>query len=72
MSSTNEYIEELEKHRGLSNEVIEKYKKLVDKLDEEIDQHVKYELALREIICRLIEGRVSEEDRKRILEKFRS
>lgn len=70
--TTDEYIAELEEHRKLSNEAINKYKKLVEGFDREIEIYQKYEDTLREIICRLIEGRISEEDRKMILEKFRN
>ena len=68
----DEYIAELEEHRKLSSEVIDKYKKLVKGFDREIEVHQKYEETLREIICRLIEGRISEENRKMLLEKFRN
>lgn len=70
--TTDEYIAELEEHRKLSNEAVDKYKKLVKGLDREIEMHREYESTLREIICRLIEGRISEENRKMILEKFRN
>ena len=70
--TTDEYIAELEEHRKLSNEAINKYKKLVKGLDREIEIHQKYEETLREIICRLIDGRISEKNRKMLLEKFRN
>ena len=70
--TTDEYIAELEEHRKLSNEAIDKYKKLVKGLDREIEIRQKYEETLREIICRLIEGRISEENKERLLEKFRN
>ena len=70
--ATDEYVAELEEHRRLSNEAIDKYKKLVNGLDREIEMHQKYEETLREIICRLIEGRISEENRKMLLDKFRN
>lgn len=68
----DEYVAELEEHRRLSNEAIDKYKKLVKNFDREIATHEKYEKTLKEIICRLIEGRISEEDKERLLEKFRN
>lgn len=70
--TTDEYIAELEEHRRLSNETIDKYKKLVKGLDREIEMHCEYESTLREIICRLIEGRISEKNGKKLLEKFRN
>ena len=70
--TTDEYIAELEEHMKLSSEAIDKYKKLVKGFDREIEIHQKYEETLREIICRLIEGRISEENRKMLLEKFRN
>ena len=70
--TTDEYIAELEEHRRLSNEAIDKYKKLVKSLDREIEMHREYESTLREIIYRLVEGRISEENRKMLLEKFRN
>lgn len=70
--TTDEYVAELEEHRRLSNEAVDKYKKLVKDLDREIEMHREYESTLREIICRLVEGRISEENRKMILEKFRN
>ena len=69
---TDEYIAELEEHRKLSNEAVDKYKKLVKSLDREIEMHREYESTLKEIICRLIEGRISEENKERLLEKFRN
>lgn len=68
----SEYIDELEEHRKLSNEAVDKYKKLVGNLDREIAIHERYEKTLKEIICRLIEGRISEENKERLLEKFRN
>lgn len=70
--TTDEYIAELEEHRKLSNEAVDKYKKLVGNLDREIEIHQKYEKTLKEIVCRLIEGRISEENKERLLEKFRN
>lgn len=70
--ATDEYIAELEEHRKLSNEAVDKYKKLVEGLDREIAIHQKYEETLKEIICRLIEGRISEENKEKLLEKFRN
>ena len=70
--ATDEYVAELEEHRRLSNEAVDKYKKLVKGLDREIEMHCEYESMLREIICRLIEGRISEENRNMLLEKFRN
>ena len=69
---TDEYVAELEEHRKLSNEAVDKYKKLVKSLDREIEMHREYESSLKEIICRLIEGRISEENRKMLLAKFRN
>ena len=70
--TTDEYVAELEEHRRLSNEAVDKYKKLVKSLNREIEMHREYESTLREIICRLIEGRISEENREMLLEKFRN
>lgn len=70
--TTDEYVAELEEHRRLSNEAVDKYKKLVKDLDREIEMRCEYESALKEIICRLIEGRISKENRKMLLEKFRN
>ena len=70
--TTDGYVAELEEHRRLSNEAVDKYKKLVKSLDREIKMHREYESTLREIICRLVEGRISEENRKMLLEKFRN
>ena len=68
----SEYIDELEGLIDKYQEAINRYKKLVDGLDKEIAIHQKYEETLKEIICRLIEGRISEENKERLLEKFRN
>lgn len=68
----SEYIDELEGLIDKYREAITSYKKLVEGLDREISIHQKYEETLKEIICRLIEGRISEENKERLLEKFRN
>ena len=68
----SEYIDELESLIDKYREAMNRYKKLVDGLDKEIALHQRYEKALKEIICRLIEGRISEENKERLLEKFRN
>ena len=68
----SEYIDELEDLIDKYREAINRYKKLVDGLDKEIAIHQKYEETLKEIICRLIEGRISEENKERLLAKFRN
>lgn len=68
----SEYIDELEDLIDKYREAITRYKKLVEGLDREIETYQKYEEMLKEIICRLIEGRISEEDKERLLEKFRN
>ena len=70
--TTDEYIAELEGLIEKYREAHDKYKKLVSSLDREIEMHREYESTLREIICRLVEGRISEENRKMLLEKFRN
>lgn len=70
--TTEEYIDELEGLIDKYREAHDKYKKLVESLDREIEMHRECESTLKEIICRLIEGRISEEDRKMLLEKFRN
>ena len=69
---TSEYIDELENLIDKYREAINRYNKLVDGLDKEIATHQRYEETLKEIICRLIEGRISEENKERLLEKFRN
>lgn len=68
----SEYIDELEGLIDKYREAHDKYKKLVESLDREIEMHREYESMLKRIICRLIEGQISEENRKMLLEKFRN
>ena len=68
----SEYIDELENLIDKYREAINRYNKLVDGLDKEIAIHQRYEKTLKEIICRLIEGRISEENKEMLLEKFRN
>lgn len=70
--TTDQYIDKLEDLINDYREAIEKYKKLVDSLDREIEIHRDFELTLKEIICRLIEGRISEDKKQQLLEKFRN
>ena len=70
--TTDQYIDKLEDLINDYREAIEKYKKLVKSLDREIEMHREYESTLREIICRLVAGRISEDKKQQLLEKFRN
>lgn len=73
MSTTDdELFKKMDKYMGLSKEVIAAYKIEVDELKSEIRLHETYEIALKEMMCRIIEGKISEETQQRLLKKFRS
>lgn len=72
MSVTEDYISALEKYHDLSKKVIEEHKKIIAS-DQEIIADQKMRItALEEIVCRLIEGRVSKKDKEKLLNKFRN
>ena len=71
MDSTDTYISALEQHRETSDELIETYKKQIDTLNGLVDMYEMRTVLLIELLCRVLEGNVSEEMAEKLLEKFR-
>lgn len=72
MSAIDDFFASFDRYRDLSNETIAAYKKEIESLKNAIEFHKTYEIALKEMMCRIIEGEISEETQQRLLKKFRS
>ena len=71
MNDIQEYIAQLEDLVKTQREVIEQYRKLDEGQKAQLKMHETLRAAYKEMICRLIEGRISEETKAEMLEKFR-
>lgn len=71
MDSTDAYISALEQNREISDKLIEMYKKQIDTLNRRVDMYQMRSVLLKEVLCRVLEGNVSEEMAEKLLEKFR-
>ena len=71
MSDIQEYVAQLEGLVKTQREVIEQYRKLDENNKTQIELCETLIAAYKEMICRLIEGRISEETKAEMLEKFR-
>lgn len=71
MNAVQEYIACLEELVESQRTALEKYRKLDERQRAEIKLCEKLIATYKEMICRLIEGRISEETRSGILNKFR-
>lgn len=71
MNSTDAYISALEQHRETSNKLIEMYKKENDTLNGLVDLYQMRSILLKEVLCRVLEGKFSEEMAEKLLEKLR-
>ena len=71
MDPTDAYISALEQNREISDKLIEMYKKQIDTLNRLVDMYQMRSVLLKEVLCRVLEGNVSEEMAEKLLEKFR-
>ena len=72
MSSISEYIDKVEKYQRVTDQLIAAKDKEIDRLEKIVLKSDVYIKALKEMLCRSIEGELSEEAQKKILEKFRN
>lgn len=71
MNAVQEYVASLEKLVESQKTALELYRKLDESQRAEIKLRKKLIATYKEMICRLIEGRVSEETKSKMLNKFR-
>lgn len=71
MNAVQEYVESLETLVETQRATLEQYRKLDKSQRAEIEMSDTLIAAYKEMICRLIEGRVSEETKSKMLSKFR-
>ena len=71
MNAVQEYVASLEELVKSQRAALEMYRKLDENQRAEIKQRETLMAAYKEMICRLIEGRVSEETKSMMLNKFR-
>lgn len=72
MSYMSEYIDTVNEYRRVTDQVIAEKDKKIDRLEEIVVKSDLYIKALKEMLCRSIEGTLSEEAQKKILAKFRN
>ena len=72
MSSISEYIDKLEKYQRVTEQLIARKDEEIDHLEKIVRKSDIYIKALKEMLCRSIEGELSEEAQKEILAKFRN
>lgn len=71
MNAVQEYVDSLEELVETQRAALENYRKLDEGQRAEIKLCNMLIAAYKEMICRLIEGRVSEETKSKMLKKFR-
>lgn len=71
MNAVQKYVDSLETLVETQRAALEQYRKLDEGQRAEIKQCEMLIAAYKEMICRLIEGRVSEETKNKMLSKFR-
>lgn len=71
MNAVQEYVESLETLVETQRATLEQYRKLDEGQRAKIEMRDTLIAAYKEMICRLIEGRVSEETKSKMLSKFR-
>lgn len=71
MNVNEEYVASLESLVETQREVIERYRKLDENNERQIKLYETLVASYKEMICRLIEGRISEETKTKMLNKFR-
>lgn len=72
MSYMSEYIDQLKEYQRATDQVIAAKDKEIDRLEEIVVKSDLYIKALKEMLCRSIEGKLDEETQKRILTRFRN
>ena len=72
MGQIDEYIDKVEEYRRVTNQLIATKDKEIDHLEEIVLKSDRYIKVLKEMLCRSIEGELSEETQKKILAKFRN
>lgn len=72
MSSMNEYIDKVKEYQRVTDQVIAAKDKEIARLEEIVLKSDEYITALKEMLCRSIEGKLNEETQKKILTRFRN
>lgn len=72
MSSMSEYIDTVKEYQRATGQVIAAKDKEIARLEKIARLSDKEIAALKELLCRSIEGTLSEEAQKKILDKFRN
>ena len=72
MSSISEYTAKVHEYMDATDKVIAAKNKEIERLEAIVLKSEEYIAALKEMLCRSIEGELSEEAQKKILAKFRN
>ena len=72
MSSISEYTAKVHEYMDATDKVIAAKDKEIERLEDIVLKSDLYIKALKEMLCRSIEGELSEEAQKKILAKFRN
>ena len=72
MGQIDEYTAKVHEYMDATDKVIAVKDKEIERLEDIILESDLYIKALKELLCRSIEGELSEEAQKKILEKFRN
>lgn len=72
MSSISEYTAKVKEYQRVTDQVIAAKDKEISRLEAIVLKSDEYIAALKEMLCRSIEGELSEETQKKILAKFRN
>lgn len=72
MSSISEYIDKVKEYQRVTDQVIAAKDKEIARLEEIVFKSDEYIAALKEMLCRSIEGKLDKETQRKILAKFRN
>lgn len=72
MSSISEYIDKVKEYQRVTDQVIAAKDKEIARLEEIVRKSDEYIAALKETLCRSIEGKLDEETQRKILTRFRN
>ena len=72
MGQIDEYIDKVKEYRRVTDQLIAAKNKEIERLEDIVLTSDRYIKALKEMLCRSIEGELSEEAQKKILAKFRN
>ena len=72
MSSISEYTAKVHEYMDATDKVIAAKNKEIERLEDIVLMSDRYIKTLKELLCRSIEGELSEEAQKKILAKFRN